>query len=206
MRVFQLSSDHHILGIVKGLVSESESVLKYLQKFQPEVVGIGISGEELDGLREYIKKGCELPALSAIEDIYAEKLAVFGDVGYPPPAFETVVSYCADHGIPVYPLDIPEVEFTAIYCNTVHTRDLIFQSFRIKRLKKKKIEAKKPEDFEISWDELVNKVGGFKRVEIERERHMAGELKKLNGKVLAVIEIARAVRVAQILKKNRERK
>ncbi|MEM3513573.1 MAG: hypothetical protein QXH13_05300, partial [Thermoplasmata archaeon] len=94
MRVFRLSSETHILGIVKGLVSESEKVDKYLKNFQPEVVGIGISSEELDGLREYIKKGFELPALSTIEDIYAEKLSVFGDVGYPPPAFESVVAYC----------------------------------------------------------------------------------------------------------------
>lgn len=204
MWVFHVSSENHILGIVKGLVSEAEKVESYLREFQPEVVGIGISCEELEGLKEYIKKGFELPALSVLEDIYAEKLAVFGDVGFPPPAFERVVAYCVEHGIPICPLDIPEVEFTDLYCNTVHTMDLIFQSFRIKRLRKKKIEAKYPEDFEIIWDRLVNRVGGFKKVEDAREKHMAEELKKLNGRVLSVIEIARACGVARMLKAEKK--
>ncbi|MCX8173018.1 MAG: hypothetical protein N3F63_00195 [Thermoplasmata archaeon] len=202
MKVFHLSPEIHMLGIVKGLVSESEKVNKYIQKFQPDTVGIGISSDELDGLKEYIKKGFELPALSTIEEIYAEKLAAFGDVGFPPPAFETIVAYCTDNEIPIYPLDIPEVEFTELYCNTVHTRDLIFQSFRIKRLRKKKLDVKAPEDFEIAWDGLVNKVGGFKKVEVAREKHMAKELKKLEGRVLAAIEIARAAGVARILEKG----
>ncbi|MEM3512802.1 MAG: hypothetical protein QXH13_01350, partial [Thermoplasmata archaeon] len=113
-----------------------------------------------------------------------------------------VVAYCTEHKIPIRPLDLPEVEFTELYCNAVHTRDIIFQSLRIKRLRKKKFEAKEPEDFEIAWDWHVNKVGGFKRVESARERYMARELKKLNGKVLAIIEIARAEGVARLLKEN----
>ncbi|MEM4161082.1 MAG: hypothetical protein QW531_03790 [Thermoplasmata archaeon] len=205
MRVFRVSSEKHILGIVKGLVAESERVETYIRKFQPEVVGIGISSEELEGLKEYIKKGFELPPLSTLEDIYAEKLAVFGDVGYPPPAFERAVAHCTEHEIPLHPLDIPENEFTTLYCNTVRTRDIIFQSFRVKRLRKKKIEAKEAEEFEILWDGLVNRRGGFKRVEAARERHMAGELKKLNGRVLGVIEIARAEGVARILNAREEK-
>lgn len=199
MQVFQIGKEKQILGVVKGLVSESEKVEEFLRKFQPDVIGLGVSSEEIEGLKDYIKKGGELPPLSEIEEIYADKLAAYGDVGYPPPAFERCVVYSTNNGISILPLDIPEEKFTELYCRTVHTRDLIFQSFRIKRLRKKKIDAQQPEEFEIAWDKLINRFGGFKVVEIEREKHMAEELKQLSGRVVAVIEVARAPGVARRL-------
>ncbi|MGC8912714.1 MAG: hypothetical protein ACP5JR_03840 [Thermoplasmata archaeon] len=204
MKIFKITENAHILGIVKGLVSESRSVEDYFREFKPEVVGIGISGEELEGLKTYIKSGFELPPLSNIEEIYAEKLAVFGDVGFPPPAFETCVSYCLLNEIKLHALDIPENEFTDIYCKNVHTGDLIRQSFRVKRLRKKKFKAETPEEFEIQWDAAVNKIAGFRMVENARERHMAEKLVEILSqfRMLAVIEIARAENVFKILFKK----
>lgn len=199
MRVFQITSTKQILGVVKGLVSEAEKVEEFLKRFKPDVIGLGVSAEEVEGLREYIKKGGELPQLSAIEEIYAEKLSAYGDVGYPPPAYERCMIYSTNNGISILPLDIPEEEYTEIYCKAVRTRDLILQSFRIRGLRRKRIAALHAEEFEIDWDNLINRFGGFKIVEMEREKYMAQELKKIEGRVVAVIELARALGVAKRL-------
>jgi pheromone shutdown protein TraB len=207
MRTYTVNKEFHILGTVKGLVSEAREVEQYIRDFKPEILAVGISLEEYEGLKEYIKSGFELPELSTIEEIYADKLCVFGDVGFPPPAFEKSIAVALALGINTLTLDIPEHEFTDIYCQRVHTSDIILQSFMVKRLKKKKIVAACPEDFEIQWDALVNKFSGFKSVERAREKHMAMELKKImDGKrrVLAIIEIARVSGVLNYLGINKE--
>jgi hypothetical protein len=73
-----------------------------------------------------------------------------------------------------------------------------------KKLKRKRFDISSPEAFVRDWDRKVNRISGFRRLEIARESHIAralGNLAKKYKVVLGFVEFERAEGVAETLMK-----
>jgi hypothetical protein len=183
----------HMLPVIKGLVSEAERVRAVFKEIKPEALAASISREELAGLRAV--SGEEEYEMSDIEWYYAQHLSRFGEVRLPPPCFLTAQQLADGEEIPIIPLDMNEDLYSAAYCTTVGTLDILRESFMVRRMKKIRFDLSSAEDFVIDWDSRVNRSKGFRGLQKEREEHMTKILARLARKydtILAVIELERA--------------
>ncbi len=209
MRKIQVgNSKIHIPNIINGLTSEEVNVKKAYNKVKPDVVAMQISEAELDGLKR-ITEGEEFDYfMSNYEQIYAKKLAAFGEVKVPPPCYESAMKLCLRDEIPVEPIDMDDLYFADVFCENVTTRDLVRHSLRVKKLRRKKFKAETAEEFVLAWDKEINKLKGFRNLESAREQYMASELIRLSKKydrILCIMELQRAEGViAKLMEKGKE--
>jgi hypothetical protein len=188
-----------LLSVIKGLVSEAEKVRDAMTRFQPDAVGISISKEELIGLREGEYEEYEP---SDLEMAYGELLSTFGEVELPPPCYVVAMELCDAQAIPLIPVDMNEEMFSKAYCDLVSGGDLLREGLFAKRAMKRRFDLSSPEAFVRDWDVRSNRPPGFRKLERQREEHMASALRKLCAKhrrVLAVIEEERSDGVLSFL-------
>ncbi len=143
--------------------------------------------------------------LNNYEEIYARRLAAFGEVRVPPPCFEAAAAKSKEHEIDIFALDISDTLYAELFCQNVSTFSLIRHSLSLKTLRKKKFKADTPEEFVTMWDAEINKLKGFRNLEEQRERHMVKQIKKLakdHQKTLAVIEMERVPGILNRLSKT----
>ena len=209
MRKIQVgNSKIHIPKIINGLTNEEANVKKAYNKVKPDVVAMQISDAELDGLKR-ITEGEEFDYfMSNYEQIYAKKLAAFGEVKVPPPCYESAMKLCLRDEVPVEPIDMDDLYYADVFCENVTTRDLLRHSLRVKKLRRKKFKAETAEEFVLAWDKEINKLKGFRNLESAREEYMARELIRLSKKyerILCIMELQRAEGVIEkLMEKGRE--
>ena len=194
------SSSLTVLPVVKGLVSEGDTVAKAFEELTPDVIAVSISKEELTGLRN--REDYDKYEPSDLEIIYQAFLERFGEVQIPPPAFVRALELSDRGGVPIVPLDMNDEVYTEAYCEHVRTRDMIKESFFARRATGKKYDLSTPHAFARSWDLRVNKPRGFRELELAREQHMAAALRNLTRNyrnVLAVVECERSDGVLKYL-------
>lgn len=201
MRRIQIgTSKIYIPDIIIGLTSEIAKVSKVYNKIKPDVMALQISEEELEGLRSVVNGEEYDYFLSNYEEIYARKLASFGEVKVPPPCYERALKLSVDNDIPIIPIDMDDVYYADVFCESISGWDLIRHSLRVKRLRKKRFKAKTAEEFIFEWDREINKLKGFRTLESKREEHMARELLRLSKKhnrILCIMEMQRVEGVGQ---------
>jgi len=193
----------HVLPVIKGLVSEAESVQKAFDTVHPDKVAISVSKEELEGLKN-LPDDFE-PELSRYEEIYAQGLGRFGKVAAPPPCYVAALELAEHSGVPLVPVDLDEESYTELYCSAVPGSTLFRHSTRTWILKRRNFGAETPEEFVKAWDKAVNRLEGFEIIERKRAEAMArGILNACNGAkhILAVVEFERASDVSKLLKKR----
>ena len=193
----------HILGVIKGLKSETEKVRKAFEESKPDKVAISLSKEEVEGLKN-IPDDYE-PELSRYDQIYAEGLGRFGEVAAPPPCYVATLELAEHEGIPLIPVDLDEQAYTDLYCAVVPGTALFRHSTRTWLLKRRIFSDDGPEQFVIAWDKAVNNMEGFRLIESKRAEAMAKGIREACQKsqsILAVIELERASDVLGILRKQ----
>jgi len=124
---------------------------------------------------------------------YSKKLATFGDVELPPPAFVESGRLAEQDNVPVVDIDLSDDEYTLFFIDHVTYWQLVSQSRKIKKMRKR-LKASTPEEMAKKWDARIRTIKGFDRLERERERKMAaGLLDQLDrhSKVLAIIDLVR---------------
>jgi hypothetical protein len=194
MDVIEWPTGHRIflLPVIRGLESERVKVRNALQECSPAVIAVSVSPEELDGLRKF--EGGEAEASNIEEQIYMERLAVFGEVSKPPPCFLEARDQAKERGLRLEALDLNNEDFTEAYVTNVSTVEMMTQSWIANKLQGPRLEAGTPEEFVLKFDCAVNRKDGFKRLERAREKHMAKRLTKLmeeSKDTLALIEMER---------------
>lgn len=190
----------HLLPAIKGLVSEAEKVRQAIEEVGPDVIALSVSKEELSALR--VKSDYEKYELSDIELVYKTYLEHFGEVRLPPPCYVKALDLSEERGLPIVPIDMNEDLFTDSYCLNVGGWDLIQESIFSRRMYRKRFDLSNPEAFVNDWDAKVNSPKGFRKLNREKERHMADALLNLSKryrKVLAIIELERMEGVEQRL-------
>jgi hypothetical protein len=192
-----------IVGAVRGLTSEGERVFSIVQSKQPAVVGISVSKEGLKAMNESANSDGNAGAVNIEEEIYINGLSEFGDVVKPPPCFLMALKAAEQNKIPIEPLDMDDEHYTAAYCKYVSTLDMMRQGKSEKLFSRHVFHANKPEDFVIEWDGLVNRLKGYRELEMAREEWLAkgaARLAKKHGNALVVIELERLAGVCSNLK------
>jgi hypothetical protein len=189
-----------ILPAVKGLVSEGDAVAAAIRELMPDAVGISVSREELEALRD--KSIYSDYEMSALEKAYAENLSSFGEVELPSPSYVSALDTCQDLRIPLIPLDMNDAEYTELYCKNVRAADMVRDTFFSRRADRKRFDLSSPLAFTLDWDSKVNRTKGFRELQRGREEHMATALRNMTRKhrhILAVVEAERAEGVGTLL-------
>ncbi|MGA1848268.1 MAG: hypothetical protein ACMUHB_02910 [Thermoplasmatota archaeon] len=183
-----------VLGTIKGLVSERTLVRKAADVHSPDVIALHVSKEELKGLKAVASGKVKNTYLSSYEKVYARELSRFGEVQIPPPSLVESLEIAQDLELPLAHLDYGDEKYSSIYTRHVDGMTMIRQSLRLKRVNKRKFRSETAEDFVMEWDEVANKLRGFRKLEESRERRMASRIDKLSDKyvrILAVVELER---------------
>ncbi len=183
----------HVLGVVKGLVSEEGKVESAIANLSPDVIGLSVSKEQLAALRS--PEAWDEYELSPLESAYKTLMQEFGEVRLPSPAFVKALEIAESSKVPVIPIDMNDNDYTEVYCQKVGAMDLVREGAFSKSVKRRKFDGASPESLAIDWDRRVNKAKGFRKLEAERERHMARALVKLCSRyrtVLALVDCERA--------------
>jgi hypothetical protein len=188
-----------MLGVVSGLVAHRDKVRSAFSS-KPDVLGLGVSDEALDGLRHYPTMSDEQReeiGLSGLDEIYLYHLARYGPVRFPCPAYLMAVRIADRRGLRVIPLDMDEDAFEDAYSRHVSTWEFISSGSdrRHRRLRRKRFPEAGASSFCLTWDRVTRGSRGFARLERDRESAMAAslvsELRK-GTRVLSVMEVARA--------------
>lgn len=190
----------HVLPVIKGLVSEADMVRGAFEQVRPEKAAVSLSKEDVLGLRN-MPDDFE-PELSRYDEIYAEGLGRFGEVAAPPPCYVATVEL-ADHlGIPLLPIDLDEDCFSELYCAAVSGPALFRHSTRTWLLRRRRFDARTPEEYVRKWDHAVNNMEGMRLIERKRAERMSEALAEAAtgcARLLAVIELERADDVLRML-------
>jgi pheromone shutdown protein TraB len=190
----------YIPDVIIGLVSESDKVKRAYHKIKPDLVAVQTSEEEMKGLKKVVE-GEEFDYfLSNYEEIYARRLAEFGEVKVPPPCYETALNLCMENETPIEAIDMDDMLFADAYCENISGLELYRHSFRIGKLKRKQFRAESPKEFVLKWDKEINKLKGFRNLEEKREDYMAREILRLAKeyrRILCVLDIPRAEGVSK---------
>ena len=130
--------------------------------------------------------------ISDTDMAYSRKLATFGDVELPPPAFMEAVRMADRDGVAVSPIDLSDDEYTLVFVDHVSYWQLVKHSRKVRSMRRYR--AQSPDDLAEEWDRRIRSIRGFAVLERERERKMAIELAdtlKEHDKVLAVVDAMR---------------
>jgi pheromone shutdown protein TraB len=193
-----------LIGAVRGLVSEGERVANVLKESKPEAVGLAISKEGLQAMKEHMETAEEKKAeLENIEEeIYVAGLEAFGEVRKPPPCYAEAWKTAVALNIPAEPLDLNDDQYTNAYCRNISTLEMMTQGRAQRRIARHKFEATTPEEYVLEFDSVVNRQKGCQRLEAEREEYIAVNIKKLAKKhanTAAVVELERLEGVKRAL-------
>jgi len=193
-------ADILILAAVKGLVSEGDAVAAAIREHRPDAVGISVSREELEALRD--KRLYDDYEMSSLEEAYAENLAQFGDVELPAPCYVSALDTCIELNVPLIPLDMNDAEYTEAYCHFVKGGDMVRESLFTRRAGKRRYDMSSAQSFVRDWDRRVNRTKGFRELQRMREEHMAAALRNMTRRhrtVLAVVEAERSDGVGELV-------
>jgi hypothetical protein len=193
-----------IVGAVRGLSSEGKRVCSIIENTKPGAVGMAVSREGLMAMKDPANSEIENIEPSNIEEkIYIDGLSEFGEVVKPPPCFLMTMRAAGKNKIPIEPLDMDDEHYTAAYCKYVSTLEMMRQGKSEKFFSKHVFQAKTPQEFVIEWDGLVNRLKGYRELEMAREEWLAKRVCRLAKKheiILVIIELERLTGVSGYLK------
>ncbi|MDP8011239.1 MAG: hypothetical protein ACP5LA_02355 [Thermoplasmata archaeon] len=194
-----------IYGTVRGLFSESEDIKKIFDENKFDLVMLGISPEDLEGLKVYIEKPFEVD-LSDYEIIYGLKLQNFGKVKMPIPSFTSAIKIAQENGINILAIDMNENEYANAFTGNVKFFDILRHTYRKKRILKKDFKAQTPEEFSIKWDMEINKLKGYAKLEKKREEYMADKIKNntQGSNIFVIIDYERMNGIIKNLKGDKD--
>ncbi len=188
MKKIEINFKTYVLyGTVRGYAVEENDIDEILKNNNFDLIMLGISPEDLEGLKIYIEKPFDVD-LSDYEIIYGLKLQEFGKVKMPVPSFTKAVKLAKEKNIEIVAIDMNENEYAQAYTKNVKFIDLIRYTFRKKRIMKKDFKARSPEEFVLKWDLEINRLKGYARLENERELYIANKIKNnIQGNNIFVI-------------------
>lgn len=195
VKIFRhIDSRIFLLWTIKGLKSEEEKVVSAFKFIAPSVVGAYIAESEVEGLDAVVSGDVKEMGLSTLEKAYARQLSSYGEVQVPPPCLVMAYRLSKKAGIPFAGIDMSDNMFADAYTRHITPFQLMRQSIRTKRLKKKKYRSENPRAFAHAWDRNVNRLKGFRELEEARNVEMAQNIVMLArdyARVLAVVECER---------------
>ncbi len=187
-------------GTVRGAYYEIDDLDKLFQENGFDLILLGISPEELDGMKKYMEKPFDVE-LSDYEIIWGLKLRDLTKVKLPVPSYYHAVVYSIKNNVEIKAIDMNDDEYAKCFTRNVSFFDLLRHSLKKNRILKRRFRSKTPEEFSLEWDRIVNR-GGYKKLEMERERYMTERIRE-NSKgnnILIIIDFERMDNIVSSLK------
>ena len=181
------------LSTVKGLVSESKIVENEIDSFNPDLVALGMSPEEVNGTREWDGEPYDMSGWDEIYGLSLRKIVGDKGVKLPPPSFSTAIKVSDSKNIDVIGIDMDEVSFTEAYTKNISTWQLFKRGRLEKYMTKSGIEGQTPEAIALNMESSIRELSGFANLERERVKTMAENIRlqsKNQKKILTIIEIS----------------
>ena len=121
-----------VLSTVKGLVSEAKVVEKEIDSFIPDLIVLGLSEGEVEGIRKWDGEPYELSGWDEIYGLSLRKLLGDNSIRLPPPSFTRAIEIADSKNIKILGLDMDEETYTDEYTKNIST----WQLFKRGRLEK----------------------------------------------------------------------
>jgi hypothetical protein len=86
----------------------------------------------------------------------------------PAPIFTEALLYGEQHNVKMIALDMDEEKFGENFTNEIGTWSMIRHSVRKRRLMKKQFTGETAEEFVQQWNDNIEKIDGFRRIEQKR--------------------------------------
>ena len=193
-----------VLSTVKGLVSEAEVVEKEIDSFIPNLIVLGLSEGEVEGIRKWDGEPYELSGWDEIYGLSLRKLLGDNSIRLPPPSFTKAIEIADSKNITILGLDMDEETYTDEYTKNISTWQLFKRGRLEKSMVKSGIEGSTPEEIAMNMENSIRQLSGFKKLETLRVEHMVSNLRNNfdNEKILVIIEVSNAESLINLLKES----
>jgi len=193
-----------VLSTVKGLVSEAKVVEKEIDSFIPDLIVLGLSEGEVEGIRKWDGEPYELSGWDEIYGLSLRKLLGDNSIRLPPPSFTRAIEIADSKNITILGLDMDEETYTDEYTKNISTWQLFKRGRLEKSMVKSGIEGSTPEEIAMNMENSIRQLSGFKKLETLRVEHMVSNLRNNfdNEKILVIIEVSNAESLINLLKES----
>lgn len=172
-----------VVGSVRGLRSEGPRVLERLDAFRPSLVGLGLSPEELAGVRDYFVGTLAEPLvpLAPSETAEVRALARYGEVGLPNPTLSAVLEWGVSHDVPVRAIDPTEADYAELFAESIGYTELLRRTLRERRISRNPPRPATADEFALAWARPPGASGGSARLARAREARVAAALRAMGA-------------------------
>lgn len=200
-------ADLLLLGTIPGFVADGERVRQAFDAFLPDVVAVGVPAEDVHTLELLAKTEPkpELPQPDEATERLLQLLANYGPVRIPSPDLEVAQSLASSAGLTLEALDLDDAQHAHLYTLHVKFRHVVQSNVVKARLLKKGVEGSDAYALAAAWDDAWHRPKGLRKVEDERESHMAARLRELAAtrkRILAVVPATRLAGLARLLQSS----
>ena len=199
-----MGSKVYLAGAIRGLVGEEARIATIVERVGPDAVGLSVSREGMEAMKAQNMKSSDAKPTNTEERVYIRGLSKYGKVLKPPPCFSGARQSAIAAGIPAVPLDMSDEHYSAAYCKYISTWDMMRQGRSDKLFMRYKFKAETPEEFVIEWDRLVNRLDGYRMLEMARERWFAKGIVRLSEKYGRPLVVVEHERIAGVTRQLRE--
>ena len=189
-----------LMDTVRGLAEEGDRVLEAALEFDPDVMAIAISREELAGLLDRMDD-MDLHDLTNYDELYCRFLSRYGKVTLPPADLVAAVRYASERGIPLRTLDLSEKRMTEISLRYITPMETMRYGVLMRNIRGRRFRAKTAREFALEWDRIVLKLRGFRKVEMAREREISARISALARRYRRIMAVVEAQRCDGILRR-----
>jgi len=170
-----------LLAPVRGLVSEVPLLLRTLDGFRPEAIGLGLPAEELKGIGDYFVLSEAEPIVPLTSNELAEVrgLVRFGEVRVPNPSFVGALAWGRERGVTVAPLDPNEEDAATMFTDSIGYLELVRRTVRERRVSRTPPTPSSPDEYALAWDREVAKGRGSRAYAGAKDDHLVGEVDRL---------------------------
>lgn len=193
-----------VLSTVKGLVSEAKVIEKEIDSFIPDLIVLGLSEGEVEGIRKWDGEPYELSGWDEIYGLSLRKLLGDNSIRLPPPSFTKAIEIADSKNITILGLDMDEETYTDEYTKNISTWQLFKRGRLEKSMVKSGVEGSTPEEIAMNMENSIRQLSGFKKLETLRVEHMVSNLRNNfdNEKILVIIEVSNAESLINLLKES----
>ena len=177
-------ADLLLLGIVRGLDSEVSAALEAVDRFRPSAIGLALSDDEANGLREhFVGTDAEpLVPLMGTEAAEIRGLTRFGEVRVPNPAFVALMEWAGKRSVPVEAVDPSDDRYAEMFADHIGYFELVRRTVRERRLVRSPPSAPDADAYAIEWHRSLGRGRDSLRLAQARELALAERLRSLSGR------------------------
>jgi hypothetical protein len=183
-----------LLAPVRGLSAEVAPTIDAIGQYGPDLVGLGLSAEEMRGLVEYfvVAEAEPVVPLSPTETSEVRGLSRFGEVRVPNPTFVEVLRWGRARSVPVESLDPTDEESAHLFAEHIGYVELVRRTVRERRVSRHPPAPSSPDEFALQWDHQVASGRGSRGLAGARDRYLVREVARLKvGRVRTAVVVDR---------------